>query len=68
MIIFGLGVFWGLQFGGLQILQFLATMPGADAELLKQYDDLVKSPDFNMNVEQALALSSRCVVADCRTS
>lgn len=55
--IYALGVaFWALQFGGLQILQYFATMPGADAELAKQYREVIASPDFAMNVEQELAL------------
>jgi uncharacterized protein len=57
LIIFGLGiVLWGLQFGGLQVMQFFATMPDADAELAKQYQELVNSPDFDMNVAKELAL------------
>jgi uncharacterized protein len=57
LIIFGLGiVLWGLQFGGLQVMQFFATMPDADAELAKQYQELINSPDFDMNVAKELAL------------
>jgi uncharacterized protein len=57
LIIFGLGVLlWGVQFGGLQALQFFATQPGADPEMAKQYKELMASPDFDMNVARDLAL------------
>jgi uncharacterized protein len=57
LAIYALGVaFWGLQFGGLQILQYFATMPGADAEVAKQFREVMASPDFAMNVEKELAL------------
>ena len=57
LAIYALGVvFWGLQFGGAQVLQYFATMPGADAALTKQYRELMASPDFAMNIEQELAL------------
>ena len=57
LIIFGLGVaLWGIQFGGLQVLQFFATMPDADAELAKQYQEMIKNPDFDMNVAGELSL------------
>jgi uncharacterized protein len=51
LIIFGLGlVFWGLQFGGLQILQYLATQPDASADLVRQYNDVKSNPDFSFDV------------------
>jgi uncharacterized protein len=57
LIIFGLGIaLWGLQFGGLQVLQFMATMPGADSDLVRQYREVQSNPDFNMNVAGQLAL------------
>ncbi len=57
LAIYALGVvFWGLQFGGLQILQYFATMPGADEELAKQFREVMASPDFAMNIENELAL------------
>lgn len=57
LIIFALGlVLWGLQFGGLQAMQFFATMPGADAALVKQYQEIKSSPDFDMNIAKELAL------------
>jgi uncharacterized protein len=57
LIIFGLGfLLWGLQFGGLQVLQFAANMPGADPETVKQYREIMAAPDFNMNVAKELAI------------
>ena len=51
LIIFSLGlVFWGLQFGGLQILQYLATQPDASADLVRQYNDVKSSPDFSFDI------------------
>ncbi len=57
LIIFGIGfLLWGVQFGGLQILQFFATQPGADAETVKMYREITSSPDFDLNVANELAL------------
>lgn len=57
IIIFLIGwLFWGLQFVGLQILQFFATRPDADASLVAQYREILNSPAFAMNVEADLAL------------
>ena len=57
LIIFGLGLLlWGLQFGGLQVLQILASMPNANAEIVKQYNEIMGSPDFDLNVANDLAL------------
>lgn len=57
LIIFALGVlFWGMQFGGLQVVQFLATQPGADAELANQYRQIMASADFDLNIARELAL------------
>jgi uncharacterized protein len=57
LIIFALGIaIWGLQFGGLQVLQHRATMPGASADLVKQYRAIMDSPDFDMNIAKELAL------------
>ena len=56
-IIFALGLLlWGVQFGGLQILQYMATMPGADVDSVKQYREIMESPDFDVNVAKDLAL------------
>jgi uncharacterized protein len=57
LIIFGLGVlFWGLQMGGLQILQYFATQPNADADMVARYDEIIRSNDFDLNVADELAL------------
>lgn len=57
LIIFGLGVlFWGLQLGGLQILQYFATQPNADADMVARYDELIRSNDFDLNVADEIAL------------
>lgn len=57
LIIFGLGVlFWGLQLGGLQILQYFATQPNADADMVARYDEIIRSNDFDLNVADELAL------------
>ena len=57
LIIFGLGfLLWALQFGGLQVMQFFATMPGADPDLAKQYREIMDSPDFSLNVDRDLTL------------
>jgi uncharacterized protein len=51
LIIFSIGLaFWGLQFGGLQILQYLATQPDASADLVRQYNDVKSSPDFSFDI------------------
>ncbi len=57
LIIFAVGfVIWGLQFGGLQVMQYLATQPGADPELVKQYREIRANPDFNFDIANQLAL------------
>lgn len=57
LVIYSLGmVFWGLQFGGLQVLQVLATAPGASAALAGQYSDIINGPGFATNVAGDLAL------------
>ena len=57
LIIFAVGlVIWGLQFGGLQAWQFLATRPDASADMLRQYREMMDSPDFAFNIAPDLAL------------
>ena len=57
LIIFSVGlVIWGLQFGGMQVLQMLATGTGADADLVEMYREIRDSPDFDLNVANELAL------------
>jgi uncharacterized protein len=56
LIIFGIMlVFWGLQFIGMQVLQMLATAPGADPALVKTYREMLDSGDFSFNVADELA-------------
>lgn len=68
LLVFAVGlVVWGLQFGGLQALQFFATRPDASAELARQYREMIDSPDFAMNIAPDLALhrgSYAQIVAD----
>lgn len=57
LIIFALGfVLWGLQFGGLQVMQYLATRPDADPKLVKQFQQILSSPDFAFDIRNQLAL------------
>lgn len=57
LIIFTLGlVLWGLQFGGLQILQFMATQPDASADLVRQYNDVKSSPEFSFDIPAQVEL------------
>ncbi len=57
LIIFGIGLLlWGLQFGGLQLMQYFATMPDADPELVNQFREIRSNPDFNFDIKNQLAL------------
>jgi len=57
LIIFGLGLLlWGAQFTALQLMQYFANLPGADADLVEQYRKIINSPDFDMNIAKELAL------------
>jgi uncharacterized protein len=57
LIIFGIHLLlFGLQFIGLQVLQFCATQPGASAELAKQYREIMASPDFDFDTAKQLAV------------
>lgn len=57
MIIFGIHLLlFGLQFVGLQVMQFFATQPGASADLVKQYEEIVASPDFDFDTATQLAI------------
>lgn len=57
LIIFGLGLLlWGAQFTALQLLQYFANLPGADADLVTQYRKIISSPDFDMNIVKELVL------------
>ena len=57
MIIFAIHlVIFGMQFVGLQVMQFFATQPGASADLVKQYKEVITSPDFDFDTARQLAL------------
>ncbi|MES2782455.1 MAG: DUF418 domain-containing protein [Pseudomonadota bacterium] len=57
LIIFAVGLaIWGLQFGGIQLFQYFATRPDASAEMVRQYQEMMDSPDFAFNVASDLAL------------
>ena len=47
---------FGAQFVGLQVLQFFATQPDASADLVKQYREIMASPDFDFNTAKQLAV------------
>ena len=57
LIIFSVGLLvWGVQFGGLQVLQYLATAPGADPEMVKRFKEIMSSPDLSPDVAKDIAL------------
>lgn len=57
LIIFGIHLLlFGLQFVGLQVMQFFATQPGASADLVKQYKEIIASPEFDFETARQLAL------------
>ena len=57
LILFAVGfLLWGIQFVGLQVLQYLATAPGADPDLVKQYKEIISSPDLSPDIAKDLAL------------
>lgn len=57
LIFFAGGIaIWALQFGGLQLVQFFATRPGASAEFVKQYSEISASPEFSYDIAGQLAL------------
>jgi uncharacterized protein len=57
LIIFAVGlVFWGLQFGGLQVFQYVATQPDASADTARQFRELMASGDLAFNIAPDLAL------------
>jgi uncharacterized protein len=57
LIIFAISLaIWGLQFGGLQVMQMFATAPGASPDLVRQYREIMASPDFGFDTARQLAL------------
>lgn len=56
VILAGGTILWGMQFVGLQILQYMASQPGASAEIVQRYKEVLANPDFSFNVPQQLEL------------
>lgn len=57
LIIFTTGLLiWALQFVGLQFLQYMATQPGADPALVRQYQQVINNPEFAFRTREELAL------------
>jgi uncharacterized protein len=57
LILYGLGcAHFILQLGGLQYLQMMASIPGADPVTIKQFQDIINDPDFNLDSVKELAL------------
>jgi uncharacterized protein len=55
--IFAIGMLlWGVQFVGLQYWQYLATQPGAGAEMAQTYREMMADPSFDMNPAPEIAL------------
>jgi uncharacterized protein len=56
LIVYGLGfLLWAVQFGGLHFFQWAATQPSADAELVKQYREMMAGDGFNPSIAKELA-------------
>ncbi len=56
LIIYTAGfVLWGLQFGGLQLLQFIAAQPGADPGLVQLANEIFADSDFDTDSAAILA-------------
>lgn len=56
LIIYGLGfLLYALQFGGLQYLQFAASLPGADAETVKRYQEVLADPQLSLDASEEIA-------------
>jgi uncharacterized protein len=57
LIVYTLGfVLWAAQFGSLQFLQWAAAQPGADPDIIRNYNEVMASDDFNTNIAKDLAL------------
>ena len=55
--IFAIGMLlWGVQFVGLQYWQYLATQPGAGAEMARTYREMMADPSFDLNPAPEIAL------------
>jgi uncharacterized protein len=59
LIVYGLGfLLYALQFGGLQFLQLMASIPGADAEVVRQYKEIMASDELSLNFANEIATYS----------
>ncbi len=57
LIIFGIHLLlFGLQFVGLQAMQFFAGQPGAATDLVKQYKEIMASPEFDFGTAKQLSV------------
>jgi uncharacterized protein len=57
LIVYGLGfLLWAAQFGALQFLQWAATQPAADPDMVKSYQEILASDEFRPDVAKELAL------------
>ena len=55
--IFAIGMLlWGVQFVGLQYWQYLATQPGAGAQMAHTYREMMADPSFDLNPAPEIAL------------
>jgi uncharacterized protein len=57
LLVYGLGfLLWAVIYGGMQVLQWFATQPGASADFVATYREMINSPDFDPKVGEELAL------------
>jgi uncharacterized protein len=57
LIVYGLGfLLWAVQMGALQYLHWAAHQPGASADVVKQFRDILASDDFNPEIAKQLAI------------
>jgi uncharacterized protein len=57
LVVYGLGcLFYIGQFGSLQFLQWAATQPSADPEMVRSYREVMASNDFNPDLAKELAI------------
>jgi uncharacterized protein len=57
LIIMGLSIIiWAVQFGGLQFLQMAAQAPGASADMVTEFREIIDSVDFDYSIAEQLTL------------
>ena len=57
LVVYGLGCLLYIgQFGSLQFLQWAATQPGADPEMVRSYREVMASDDFKIDIAKELAI------------